>query len=191
LDLGLAIIENGTLKVANPIYREVLARQVTYGTQLAIPEPAFRWQKEDGSLDMEMLLKEFQKFWRRHSEIWEAKSDYTEAFPHLLLMAFLQRITNGEGQIDREYAAGRGRMDLFVEFAGKTYILEIKLIRDYDSPNSVKEEGLEQIRFYRDQFDQSIPCYLIIFDRRSEDKKLAWERRIQWNVEEDVTVVGC
>ncbi|MDR1484226.1 MAG: AAA family ATPase, partial [Planctomycetaceae bacterium] len=32
LDLGLAIIENGTLKVANPIYREVLARQVTYGT---------------------------------------------------------------------------------------------------------------------------------------------------------------
>jgi hypothetical protein len=106
-------------------------------------------------------------------------------------MAFLQRITNGEGQIDREYAAGRGRMDLFVEFAEKTYILEIKLIRDYDSPNSVKEEGLDQIRFYRDQFDQSIPCYLLIFDRRSEGKKLAWEQRIQWNVEGDVTVVGC
>ncbi|MDR1485524.1 MAG: PD-(D/E)XK nuclease domain-containing protein [Planctomycetaceae bacterium] len=190
-DLGLSVIENGTPQVANPIYKEVLARQMTYGTQYAIQEPTFRWRKEDGSLDMEMLLKEFQKFWRRHSEIWEAKSDYTEAFPHLLLMAFLQRITNGEGQIDREYAAGRGRMDLFVEFAGKTYILEIKLIRDYDSPNSVKEEGLEQIRSYRDKFDQSIPCYLLIFDRRSEGKKLAWEQRIQWDVEGEVTVVGC
>jgi hypothetical protein len=34
--------------------------------------------------------------------------DYTEAFLHLLLMAFLQRILNGEGNIDREYAASRG-----------------------------------------------------------------------------------
>jgi ASC-1-like (ASCH) protein len=140
---------------------------------------------------MEMLLKEFQKFWRRNSEIWEAKMDYTEAFPHLLLMAFLQRITNGEGRIEREYAAGRKRMDLLVEFAGKMCILEVKLVRDYDQPESVKEDGLEQIREYRDKFDQSIPCYLIIFDRRSEGKKLAWEQRIQWNVEGDVTVVGC
>ncbi|MDR3198786.1 MAG: PD-(D/E)XK nuclease domain-containing protein, partial [Planctomycetaceae bacterium] len=140
---------------------------------------------------MDMLLKEFQKFWRRHSEIWETKLDYTEAFPHLLLMAFLQRITNSEGRIEREYAAGRGRMDLLVEFGGKKYILEIKLIRDYISPELVKEEGLTQIRSYRDKYDPSIPCYLIIFDRRSEGKKSTWEQRIQWNTEDDVTVVGC
>jgi hypothetical protein len=29
-------------------------------------------------------------------------SDFTEAFLHLLLMAFLQRVTNGEGRIERE-----------------------------------------------------------------------------------------
>jgi ASC-1-like (ASCH) protein len=190
-DLGLAVVENGTPKVANPIYKEVLARQMTYGTQLAIQEPTFRWQKTDGSLDMDSLLREFQKFWRRHSEIWEQKSDYTEAFPHLLLMAFLQRITNGEGRIEREYAAGRGRMDLLVEYAGKINILEIKLIRDYDSLELVKEEGMEQIISYRDKFDKSIPCYLLIFDRRSEEKKLAWEQRITWEVKEGVTVLGC
>jgi ASC-1-like (ASCH) protein len=191
-DLGLAVVENGTPKVANPIYKEVLARQMTYGTQLAIQEPTFRWQKADGSLDMDLLLQEFQKFWRRHSEIWEQKTDYTEAFPHLLLMAFLQRVTNGEGRIEREYAAGRGRMDLLVEFAGKTFLLEIKLIRDYDSLELVKEEGLEQILAYRDKFDKSIPCYLLIFDRRSEGKKLAWEHRISWEVnDDDVTVLGC
>ncbi|GHT38153.1 hypothetical protein FACS189427_12070 [Planctomycetales bacterium] len=190
-DLGLAIIEHGTPKVANPIYREILARQMSYGSQLAIPEPAFRWQNPDGTLDMDSLLKEFQKFWRKHSEVWESKSDYTEAFPHLLLMAFLQRITNGEGRIDREYAAGRGRLDLFIEYAKQSYIIEVKLVHDYDSVKSVQEEGIEQILSYRDKFDKSIPCYLVIFDRRSEDKKLPWEQRITWNVEGEVTVVGC
>jgi hypothetical protein len=50
---------------------------------------------------------------------WEKKSKYTEAFPHLLLMAFLQRVTNGHGRIEREYAAGSGRMDLAVEYNGR------------------------------------------------------------------------
>jgi len=72
---------------------------------------------------MDALLREFQKFWRRHSERWEQKADYTEAFPHLLLMAFLQRIVNGGGNVEREYAAGRGRVDLGIDFAGKTNII--------------------------------------------------------------------
>ncbi|MDR1925327.1 MAG: ATP-binding protein, partial [Planctomycetaceae bacterium] len=34
-DLGLTSIKNGTPTIANPIYREILARQITYGVQLA------------------------------------------------------------------------------------------------------------------------------------------------------------
>jgi ASC-1-like (ASCH) protein len=106
-------------------------------------------------------------------------------------MAFLQRITNGEGRIDREYAAGRGRMDLFIEYAKKSYIIEVKLVHDYDTIKSVQEEGTEQILSYRDKFDKSIPCYLVVFDRRSEDKKSPWEQRITWSIESEVTVIGC
>jgi ASC-1-like (ASCH) protein len=192
MDLGLVSNNDGELSVANPIYREVLAREISYNDQMMMPKrDTFRWQKPDGTLDMNSLLKEFQKFWRRHSEVWESKSDYTEAFPHLLLMAFLQRITNGEGHIDREYAAGRGRMDLFIDYKGTQHIIEIKLIRDYDTLNEVKEEGIEQILSYRDKVGKNVPCYLLIFDRRSEDKKLPWEQRLTWNVEGDVTIVGC
>ncbi|GHT28672.1 hypothetical protein FACS18942_09280 [Planctomycetales bacterium] len=191
LDLGLVSVNDSEIGVANPIYREVLAREISYNDQMMMPKPTFRWQNPDGSLDMDSLLKEFQKFWRKHSEVWESKSDYTEAFPHLLLMAFLQRITNGEGRIDREYAAGRGRLDLFIEYAKQSYIIEVKLVHDYDSVKSVQEEGIEQILSYRDKFDKNIPCYLVIFDRRSDDKKLPWEQRITWNAEGNVTVVGC
>jgi hypothetical protein len=191
-DLGLVAIVDQIPQIANPIYREVLAREISYSTQFAMP-PSYqlRWQKADGTLDMDLLLKEFQKFWRRNSEVWESKSDYTEAFPHLLLMAFLQRITNGEGQIDREYAAGRGRMDLFIDFKGTQHIIEIKLIHDYETLNEVKSEGIEQVLSYRDKVGAKIPCYLLIFDRRSKDKKLPWEQRITWNVENNVTVIGC
>jgi hypothetical protein len=191
LDLGLVARCNGEMTIANPVYKEVLARDISYNDQMMMPKPAFRWQKEDGSLDMDALLQEFQKFWRRHSEIWESKSDYTEAFPHLLLMAFLQRVLNGGGNIDREYAAGRGRLDLLVEFSGKRYIIEIKLLHDYDTLPVVKEEGIEQILSYRDRFGADIPCYLVIFDRRSAGKQAAWDERITWHTEDGVTIAGC
>jgi hypothetical protein len=42
-----------------------------------------------------------------------------EVAPHLVLMAFLHRVVNG-GTIEREYAIGRGRMDLCLRHAGET-----------------------------------------------------------------------
>jgi hypothetical protein len=191
LDLGLVTLRGGTPQVANPIYREVLARVSTSGAQAAINKPEWQWEKTDGSLDMDALLKEFQKFWRANSEIWEVKMNYTEAFPHLLLQAFLQRVLNGGGSIDREYAAGRGRMDLAVEYRGKRFIIEIKLIYDYSSVEKVHEDGLRQTAKYRDTIDSTAPSYLVIFDRRSENKKLAWDERLTWSVENGITVVGC
>ncbi|GHU39657.1 hypothetical protein FACS1894190_05280 [Spirochaetia bacterium] len=191
LDLGLVSLEDGTPNISNPIYREVLARQCTESAQYAIAKPEWKWEKSDGTLDMDALLREFQQFWRVNSEIWEQKMNYTEAFPHLLLQAFLQRVLNGGGSIDREYAAGRGRMDLAVEYNGKKYIIEIKLIYDYSQAEKVREEGLRQTAKYRDTIDASAPSYLVIFDRRSEGKKLPWDERLTWTVEDGITVAGC
>jgi hypothetical protein len=191
LDLGLVTIEQGTPMVANPLYREVIARHITYGTQLAIPAPDWQWKKADGHLDMDALLREFQRFWRKHSEVWEQKLDYTEAFPHLLLMAFLQRILNGGGRIEREYAAGRGRMDLGVEYNKRWYIIEIKLVHSYDTPEEIKEEGLRQTAMYRDKIDGAAPAYLLIFDRRPKAKQKSWDERLTWTHEGAITVVGC
>ena len=190
-DLGLVARERGTPVIANPIYREVIARHLTFGPQSAIPEPSWPWQLPDESLDMDRILKEFQKFWRRHSEVWETQIEYTEAFPHLLLMAFLQRVLNGGGNVERECAAGRGRMDLEIEFNGHQYLIEIKLIHYYDSPQIVREEGLEQIRGYRDRIAPDIPSYLLIFDRRPVAKEIPWDERITWEQDGDIIVLGC
>jgi hypothetical protein len=198
LDLGLVAIERGSPAVANPIYREVIAREITFGTQMAIPEPEWKWQKPDGALDMDALLREFQIFWQANSEVWETKLDYPEAFPHLLLMAFLQRVANGEGRIEREYAAGRGRMDLAVEYNGAWNIIEIKLLRQGKTFEALMEEGIRQTLRYRDSFSPALrsadgkpaQCYLVIIDRRPV--KPSWNERIKWLAgAEEITVVCC
>ena len=194
MDLGLvALNEDNTPVIANPIYREVIARHLTYGQQLAIPKPDWQWEKPDKSLDMDRMLQEFQSFWRENSELWESKtkSGYTEAFPHLLLMAFLQRVLNGGGHIERDCAAGRGRMDLSIEYEKYRYIIEIKLLRPYHSPEAFRKKGLEQVLKYRDKFGSQTPAYLMIFDRRPESKTKTWDERITWEQDGDVTVLGC
>jgi hypothetical protein len=189
-DLGLVTLERGSPVISNPIYREVIARQLTFGQQTAIPEPEWQWKKSDGSLDMDRILVEFQSFWRQHADLWEGKTNYTEAFPHLLLMAFLQRVLNGGGKVDRDYAAGRGRMDLCIEYNSYRYIIEIKLIHWYQTPEAVRKNGLEQVCRYREKFSSDTPTYLVIFDRRPEAKQKSWDERITWEQEGDVTIVG-
>jgi len=193
MDLGLVSWSTDTgFIIANPIYEEIMTRYLNSGYHDNLPPPSsWQWQKDDGTLDMDKLLKEFQKFWHRNSEIWEQKADYTEAFPHLLLMAFLQRVTNGGGHLDRESAAGRGRMDLTVEYMNLLYIIEIKIIHSYDTPNAVKKEGLEQVRIYRDKINAKAPAYLIIFDRQTLPQTKSWEERISWSSDGDITVIGC
>jgi hypothetical protein len=175
-------------EISNPLYEEVLTRYLNSRYYNTTPPPqTFRWQHPDGSLDMDSLLREFQKFWRRNSEIWEVRADYPEAFPHLLLQAFLQRLTNGGGRIERESASGTGKMDLFVEYEGQQNIIEIKILHDYDTPAIVREEGVEQVLKYRDRIARNAPCYLVVFNRRSDVKTIPWEQRLTW---ETVTAGG-
>ena len=191
MDLGLIswTTETGFV-IANPVYAEILTRYLNAGYHDNLPPPSsWQWQKADGSLDMDALLREFQQFWRENSEVWEEKSDYTEAFPHLLLMAFLQRVLNGGGRIDREYAAGRGRMDLYVEYKSGKHIIEVKVVREKQSPEQVTAKGLEQIAKYRDSKAPDAPAYLVIFDRRSQAREKPWEERLGWTQEGAVTVV--
>jgi hypothetical protein len=194
LDLGLVTKEGGGASISNPIYRETIARVLSEGMQDAIPAPEFRWRRPDGKLDMEALFHEFQRFWRRHADIWEEKADYTEAFPHLLLMAFLQRVVNGGGRIEREYAAGRGRMDLAVLYGGAWSIIEIKLVHPGDGRATTVTEGLEQVIRYRDTIDRSADAWLVVFDRTPAGRLKSWEQRLTWEALETVgggvTVVG-
>jgi hypothetical protein len=82
-------------------------------------------------------------------------------------------------------------MDLGIEYNGHWHIIEIKLVHYYDTPQYVREEGLEQIRDYRDQLAPGAPSYLVIFDRRPEIRQKPWDERIFWETDGEIAVVGC
>jgi hypothetical protein len=80
-------------------------------------------------------------------------------------------------------------MDLAVEYRKRWFILEVKLVRRHETPDTVQAEGLEQIARYRDRIDAAAPAYLLIFDRRPQAKELPWEERLGWSQEGTVTVL--
>ena len=94
---------------------------------------------------MDKLLRAFQDFWRRDGHLAAEGFGYREAGPHLMLMAFLQRVVNGGGRIEREYGLGRRALDLMIHWRGARYAIEVKLRRDSET----EEEALE--RHYADR----------------------------------------
>ncbi|XXU71068.1 AAA family ATPase [Sorangium sp. So ce1151] len=69
VDLGLVrMTQEGGLDVANPIYREIIVRELAFPVRAGLPAIAPTWLTEDGRLSTERLLEAFVAFWRQHGE---------------------------------------------------------------------------------------------------------------------------
>ena len=170
-DLGLITLRPG-IAIANGIYAEIIPRELTWTSQMMIPQETAWYVGPDHRLNFSKLLRAFQQFYIENCEVWLERFQYKEAGPHLLLQAFLQRIINGGGRLNREYGIGRGRTDLFIEWpldAEQGYhgslqriILELKVV--HGSREKTIELGLAQITKYavRCRADE---CHLVLFDR--------------------------
>ena len=176
-DLGL-VAADAPLRVANPIYAEVLPRELAWVVQETLDVSPPRYVRTDGSLDVELLMEEFQGFFRRHSEHWKNRFAYEEAWPQLLLQAYLQRVINGGGCIEREYALGSGRVDLLIVWprAGRVqeFVVECKVVREHDGLDRVVDEGVQQTARYVDRCGAAAG-HLIVIDRR---ENRSWEEKI-------------
>ena len=169
-DLGLLRVDRGALVPANPMYAEIIGRYLSRGEQDAMIRsvPETPWVKADG-LDMAGLMAAFQQFWRENSGADRDIMGYRESVPHLVLMAFLQRVTNGGGHINREMALGQGRLDLCVEFRGARYAIEVKT-----SANFKDKTSYEQCAKYLDELGLS-EGWMPIFDK---SKTKTWDEKI-------------
>ena len=199
-DLGL-IVRKPQVHIANDIYREIIPREIIAPLQDGIPNQQTAWYVlPDGRLDIPALLRAFQQFFRENSEIWLQGLPFKEAGPHLVLQAFLQRIVNGGGRINREYALGRKYTDLYLEwpldqtqgFQGEVQrvVLELKILRN--SLDKTIEDGVVQVADYARRVGTQ-EAYLVIFDRDPDvdwDAKI-WEKTGAQDGELPVSVWGC
>ncbi len=178
IDLGLCKMDPlGGLEIANPIYREVLPRVLTVTPMASLPQIAPTWLTIDGALDTDALLQAFLVFWRQHGEPLLGSAAYHEIAPHLVLMAFLHRVVNGGGTLEREYAIGRDRMDLCLRYRNITLGIELKAWRD--KRGDPIESGIEQLDSYLARLGVNFG-WLVIFDLRS--KALPIEERLNTQI---------
>ena len=177
-DLGLIALDaDGTPRIANPIYAEVVPRHLNYAVQMGLPQRMAWYVDAAGGLDVARLIDGFQTFFREHSEHWVQRFErYHEAGPQLLLQAYLQRVVNGGGRIEREYALGRGRVDLLILWpqGGRTrkFVVECKVL--HKDPERTITEGLAQTRGYMDHCGAE-SGHLIVFDRAPDR---TWEEKM-------------
>ena len=182
-DLGL-VAQDRPLRIANPIYAEVIPREMTWVVQEEFNQDAAWYVDANGGLNVVKLLTAFQTFFCEHSEHWVKRFEYQEAGPQLLLQAFLQRI-------EREYGLGRMRTDLLIVWpqGDQTHevVIECKIL--HRSLAQTIADGLDQTAEYMDRCATE-SGHLVIFDRREGrrwDDKVFHERRVASNgVEIDV-----
>ena len=187
IDLGL-IVRDKPLRIANAIYKEIIPRELTWARQQTLIQQSAWYMNPDNSINMEKLLIDFQQFFRENADSWIERFDYKESGPQLLLQAFLQRVVNGGGYIDREYGLGRGRTDLLItkplteQYGGpfQRIVLELKILRS--NIEQTIQKGLEQTSDYIDKCGGTInEGHFILFDRRPNR---SWDEKIWHRMEE-------
>ena len=176
-DLGL-LAPDSPPRIANPIYAEVVPRELGYVLQDSLDVQVAWYVDDDGRLDMTKLLTAFGTFFGEHAEHWlDHLGEYREAGPQLILQSYLQRVVNGGGRIEREYGLGRGRTDLLVLWpreAGQPsdlwerFVVECKVLRDSARKSLAwtVEEGVKQTLGYMKKC-RAEEGHLVVIDRRA------------------------
>jgi hypothetical protein len=162
------------LAIANPIYREVIPRALTSLLEQSLPLPRSSYVGPDGRLRFDLLLDDFRAFWCENAEPYLAQAPYSEAAAQLVFMAFLQKVVNGGGFIDREYAVGSGRIDLCVRWphlggTAERWAVELKVWRE-GRPDPLSQ-GLKQLGSYLERLGLDRGT-LIVFDGRKAAEPL-------------------
>ncbi len=112
--------------------------------------------KENGELNILMILEKFQLFMKEHHSSKDNK--FLEKNGRLLLMSFLRPIINGQGYMFKENVTAEDRkMDLVITFNDKRYVIELKIWYG----EKYLTDGIEQLSDYLDSYSLDTGFILI------------------------------
>jgi len=151
------------LRPANPIYARALLRSFAEPERKQLVHWSPSWLV-DGRIDLDRLRDNFLAFWKLNRNMMKVRITYPEAVAHFGLMTYLDRVANGGGRVDREFAVGRGRLDLLLHHGATRLPIEVKVHRDHGG--DPVPDGVAQLDRYCEGLgvDRS---WLVVFDQRS------------------------
>jgi len=160
---------------ANEMYHDVVPLALTKALrgklQDLVADDAFRLA--DGRIDCRKMLEGFFAFYREQGDLLSGTLDYERAAPVLALQAWLLRVVNGSGKVEREYGSFRARVDLcakcYYEVDGERleqrFVVESKMVDKHSDAAKLTRIGLEQTAAYADLCNAD-EAHLVLFDRR-------------------------
>ncbi len=176
-DVGL-IATDPPIRIANPIYGEVVPRLLAGEVEPRVVLDDARFVRGDGRLEVPVLFRAFQQFFRENAEWWLRDSRFREYGAQVLLQGFLQRVVNAGGHLTREHGLGRGRTDLLIswwkEGQPQVFVIECKVRRQRDGLDEVIRRGALQTAGYADR-SGAAEGHLLVFDR---DERKSWEEKV-------------
>lgn len=195
-DLGLVRAGAQGLEIANPIYAEIVPRALTQNLEASLSLPSPSYVTAAGRLDFAKLLKDFRSFWLASAEAFLQRAPYSEAAAQLVFMAFLHKVVNGGGAIERELAVGRGRVNLCIRWpyweAGgrkiQSQAIELKVWRD--GAANPAAAGVEQLAGYLERLGLREGT-LLIFDGRSTALPIPDRQQTEVREHRDLAIEIC
>ncbi len=157
----------GQCDISNKIYEfrildYMLSKQRTNEAQLNLY--ATTKFKENGELNILMILEKFQLFMKEHHSSKDNK--FLEKNGRLLLMSFLRPIINGHGYMFKENVTSEDRkMDLVITYNDKRYVIELKIWYG----EKYLTDGIEQLSDYLDSY--SLDTGFILIYNFNKNKK--------------------
>lgn len=182
-DLGLIQVLDNKITIANNIYNEIIPRSLIYSTQLLIKYDLASFLEDNGGLDFTKILMSFQLFYNKYFKAWVERFNYKEAGAFLFLQAFLNRIIDGGGKIERIYGLARRHFTLIITWpyaeGEQRIIIELYYFRA--SIKSMVKENIGD--FLKRMTDLEIhDGHFIIFNQNPAH---LWEQKIYRNAKSE------
>lgn len=162
-------VEIGNKIFEEIIYNYMLSKTRTSTGKMSLYNFKDNFLREDGSLDIEKILRRFMQFMK---EQYSGKNEeFLETHGRLLFLAFIKPIINGVGFDFKEVQISEEkRLDIVITYNSFKYIIEMKIWRG----KKYHEKGIKQLCDYLDIHDLD-KGYLVIFNFNKEKEYKAEE----------------
>ena len=162
---GLIKAKGKNVRVSNPIYKKRFTRMFFQDVAEKVDLSFTRYYMPDGSLDMERVLIDFEKYIAQiGAAAFYSTNKPMEVTGKFQLTAWLyQFVSEGTGELYYESRTGLGIMDIMLIYKDKKYIIETKVKR---YPGTV-DEALEQLAEKYLLPERVSHGYIVIFDPKT------------------------
>lgn len=165
---GLVKKKQGKAVVANSIYKERFIE--IFFDEAAVPEDisTAEYLLSSGRLDMEKILLDFDQYIAQIGvrAFYKEKKPYEKTGQFLLTAWLFRFVKGGAGDLRDEVPSGLGRMDIFLNYKGRKYIIETK-VNHQDDITRILGQGIRQVAQKYLATESVDEGYLVIFDTRT------------------------